>query len=240
MNNLFDIIDKTILVTGASSGIGKEVAIRCAEQGANVIVTGRDADRLSSSKVFPDQKQIVCDLNNETNITQLIEAIPELDGVVFCAGIMEYSPVKLISIKKINNIFSTNFNSQVILTQQLLKYKKLKQGSSLVYISSIASKVGVPGTALYASTKAALNAFIRVTASELSNQKIRVNSICPGIVTTPMGDAAASMATDIESIYPLGLGRPVDVAGSGIFLLSEASRWITGTELILDGGLTLI
>ena len=240
MNNLFDIAGKTILVTGASSGIGKEVAIRCAEQGANVIVTGRNVDRLSSSKVFPGQTQIVCDLNNESDVTQLIEVIPELDGVVFCAGIVEYSPVKLISLKKINNIFSTNYNSQVILTQQLLKYKKLKQGSSLVYISSIASKVGVPGTALYASTKAALNAFVRVTASELSSQRIRVNSVCPGIVATPMGDVAVGIATDIQHTYPLGLGKPVDVAGPSIFLLSEASRWITGTELILDGGLTLI
>jgi len=241
MNNLFNIEGKTILVTGASSGIGKEIAIQCANERANVIITGRDSNRLleTSNQMSFNNKQIVCDLNNEDNITQLIQSLPELDGVVFCAGAVEFSPVRLINLKKINNLFSINFNSQVILTQQLLKYKKIKPNSSLVYISSISSKVGVVGTAIYASTKAALNAFVRVTASELSNQKIRVNSICPGTVITPMGEKAVSMSEGIENIYPLGLGKPIDVAGPSIFLLSDASKWITGTELILDGGLTL-
>jgi NAD(P)-dependent dehydrogenase (short-subunit alcohol dehydrogenase family) len=240
MSNLFNIEGKTILVTGASSGIGKEIAIQCSKEGATTIITGRDITRLElTNQMLVNSKYMTCDMNEENDIIQLVQSLPELDGVVFCAGIVEYSPVKLINSKKINNIFSTNFNSQVLLTQQLLKLKKLKTSSSLVYISSIASKIGVPGTALYASTKAALNAFVKVTASELSNQKIRVNSICPGIIATPMGEKATSMTNSIENDYPLGLGEPVDVAGSSIFLLSDASKWITGTELILDGGLTL-
>jgi NAD(P)-dependent dehydrogenase (short-subunit alcohol dehydrogenase family) len=240
MSNLFNIKGKTILVTGASSGIGKEIAIQCANEGANVIITGRDNNRLLETlNQISLGNSVICDLNNEEEITQLVQSLPELDGVVFCAGIVEFIPVRLINLKKINNIFTTNFNSQAILTQQLLKFKKIKPNSSLVYISSISSKVGVVGTALYASTKAALNAFVRVTASELSNQKIRVNSVCPGTVITPMGEKAINMSEGIENYYPLGLGKPIDVAGPSIFLLSDASKWITGTELVLDGGLTL-
>jgi len=240
MNSLFNIKNKKILITGASSGIGKEIAIQCSKEGAHLIITGRDTTRLEeTNQLLNDSKCKVCNMNNDADIIELVESLPELDGVVFCAGIMEYSPVKLINTKKINNIFSTNFNSQVILTQQLLKSKKLKGNSSLVYISSIASKIGVPGTALYASTKAALNAFIRVTASELASSRIRVNSICPGIIITPMGEMANDISDGIQNEYPLGYGQPSDVAGTSIFLLSEASRWITGTDLILDGGLTL-
>jgi len=240
MNNLFSIENKTILITGASSGIGKEIAIQCSNKGAKVIIIGRDQNRLQETLDKTNNSiSIISDLSKEENIIQLVQSLPELDGVIFCAGVVEYSPVKLINSKKINNIFSINFNSQVLLTQQLLKLKKLKPNSSLVYMSSIASKIGVAGTALYASTKAALNAFVRVTASELSNQKIRVNSICPGIILTPMGEKATSISNEIEKEYPLGLGKPIDVVGPSIFLLSDASKWITGIELILDGGLTL-
>jgi NAD(P)-dependent dehydrogenase (short-subunit alcohol dehydrogenase family) len=135
---------------------------------------------------------------------------------------------------------SINFNSQVLLTQQLIKQKKLNRNSSLIYISSIASKIGVAGTAIYAASKSALNAFVRVTATELSTQNIRVNSICPGIILTPMGEKAQSMSENVSKDYPLGLGTPKDIVGPCIFLLTEASRWVTGTEMILDGGLTLI
>lgn len=238
--NLFDIKGKTILVTGASSGLGKEIAIQCSKAGAKVIIIGRDQIKLNDTNSQLELgTSIQCDLSIESNIINIISLLPQLDGVVFCAGVIEYLPIKFINKTKIQNTLSINFDSQVILTQQLVKYKKLNTNSSLVYISSIASKLGVAGTAMYAASKAALNAFMKTTASELATQNIRANSICPGIVITPMGEKAQNMSSDISKEYPLGLGQPIDIAGPCIFFLSNASRWITGTELIIDGGLTL-
>jgi NAD(P)-dependent dehydrogenase (short-subunit alcohol dehydrogenase family) len=240
--SLFDIEDKTLLITGASSGLGKELAIQCAKLGAKVIITGRDENRLKETFSQSDNiyLPIPADLSFEDDINKLTQQLPILDGVIFCAGVVEYAPVKLINSNRINNTMSINFNSQVLLTQQLIKQRKLNRGSSLVYISSIASKIGVAGTAMYAASKSALNAFVKVTANELSTQSIRANSICPGIILTPMGEKAQSMNEDVGKDYPLGLGTPKDIVGPCVFLLSEASRWVTGTEMILDGGLTLI
>jgi len=237
---LFNIDKKTILVTGASSGLGREIAIQCSKAGANVIITGRDELKLRETSTQIDSGvSIQCDLVSESNILHLVSQLPQLDGVIFCAGVVEYIPIKFLNKTKIQNTFNVNFDSQVILTQQLIKNKKLNGGASLVYVSSIASKLGVIGTAMYASSKAALNAFMKITASELASQQIRSNSICPGIVITPMGERAQGMTVDVSKDYPLGLGQPIDIAGPCIFLLSDASRWITGTEIIMDGGLTL-
>jgi len=246
MNNLFDIEYKNILVTGASSGIGKEIAIKLNALGANIIITGRNEERLNETRdlliyhLGIPVESYPCDLSKEDDIRKMVTELPQLDGVVFCAGVVEYYPIKFINAEKINNIFSVNLNSQIILTQQLTKNKKLKPNGSLVYISSIASKIGVAGTSLYAASKAGLNGFVKVAASELSNQKIRANSICPGIIQTPMTGKAQNVNDDLAKDYPLGLGETIDVVGPCIFLLSDASKWITGTELILDGGLTLV
>ena len=246
MNNLFDIEYKNILVTGASSGIGKEIAIKLNALGANIIITGRNEERLNETRdlliyhLGIPAESYPCDLSKEDDIRKMVTELPQLDGVVFCAGVVEYYPIKFINAEKINNIFSVNLNSQIILTQQLTKNKKLKPNGSLVYISSIASKIGVAGTSLYAASKAGLNGFVKVAASELSNQKIRANSICPGIIQTPMTEKAQNVNADLAKDYPLGLGETIDVVGPCIFLLSDASKWITGTELILDGGLTLV
>jgi NAD(P)-dependent dehydrogenase (short-subunit alcohol dehydrogenase family) len=246
MDNLFDIEYKNILVTGASSGIGKEIAIKLNALGANVIITGRNEDRLNETRdsmvyhLGIPVETYACDLSKEDEIKKMVTELPQLDGVVFCAGVVEYYPIRFINAEKINNIFSVNLNSQILLTQQLVKNKKLKPNGSLVYISSIASKIGVAGTALYAASKAGLNGFVKVTASELANQKIRANSICPGIIQTPMTEKAQNVNNNLAKDYPLGLGETIDVVGPCIFLLSDASKWITGTELILDGGLTLV
>ena len=179
MNNLFDIKYKNILVTGASSGIGREIAINLNSLGANVIITGRNEERLNETRdlmvyyLGTPVETYPCDLSKEDEIKKLVTSLPQLDGVVFCAGVVEYYPIKFINTEKINNIFSVNLNSQILLTQQLVKNKKLKPNGSLVYISSISSKIGVAGTALYAASKAGLNGFVKVTASELAGQKIR-------------------------------------------------------------------
>lgn len=245
ISDLFNLQNKNILITGASSGIGKDLSIKLDQLGCNVFITGRNEERLNETKniLFDQSKRVpnsyVCDLTQINEIEVLSNTIPILDGVVFCAGIVEYTPVKFLNEEKINKIFSINFTSQVILTQQLLKNKKIKSGSSIVYISSISSKIGVPGTSIYSASKSAINAFMKVTASELSNKKIRVNSICPGSIKTPMVEKAFELNSNLSGDYPLGLGETSDVLGACIFLLSDAGRWITGTEIILDGGLTI-
>ena len=144
--------------------------------------------------------------------------------------------------EKIDKMFQTNYFSQLILVQLLLKKKLVNKGASIVFISSISSILGVPGTLLYASSKASVNAAVRVLASELAGQMIRVNAICPGIVKTEMLNGT-NIETDIfmnqEEKYPLGLGSPEDVGNCVLFLLSRASRWLTGQCIVIDGGFTL-
>lgn len=246
MNYIFSLHNKTILITGASSGIGRQIAITASQMGAAVIITGRDHQKLAATKelIAGDCSCITADLVNENEIIDLVNQLPKVHGVVFCAGVIDYTPIKFINTQKIASIFSINFNSQVLLTHQLLKNKKIEKAGSLVYVSSVSSKLGVAATSLYAASKAALTAFAKVTAAECAGQRIRSNSICPGIVLTPMTGKAMEATSD-ESMdkasadYPLGYGMPEDVAGLAVYLLSDASRWMTGSEILMDGGLTL-
>ncbi len=247
MENIFSLSGKKILITGASSGIGRQIAITAAQMGAGVIISGRDKERLTGTKdmIASGAEIFVADLTKEEDIINLINDLPQLDGVVFSAGVIEYVPAKYINAEKLNKIFSINFNSPVLLTRQLIKNKKLEQGASLVYVSSISSMIGVPATGMYAASKAALNSFVKVVATELAGQKIRANSICPGLVKTPLlagaaqKNISADSFTEAEKNYPLGLGEPQDVAAAAAFLLSGAARWITGTAMVIDGGFTL-
>jgi NAD(P)-dependent dehydrogenase (short-subunit alcohol dehydrogenase family) len=240
---LFDLSNKTILVTGASSGIGKELVYQLNSQNANIIITGRDELKLNETLSNVDKHNIIyskaIDLTNEEELDRFVLEIPKVDGVVFCAGIAEYTPIKLLTKTKIQKTLDINFISQAQLTRLIIKHKKINSNGSLVYISSLASQQGVSATASYAASKAALNAFMRVTASELSSQGIRANSLCPGIIKTPMGEMVVELNAEIEKEYPLGLGLPSDIAYASLFFLSNESRWITGSELVIDGGLTL-
>jgi NAD(P)-dependent dehydrogenase (short-subunit alcohol dehydrogenase family) len=210
------------------------------------IITGRDADRLAQTKsmIRQDALSFVADLNNENELLDLVKKLPRVQGVVFSAGIVEVIPVKFLSTENISKTFSINFFSQVMLTQQLLKGKKIDRAGSLVYMSSVRAKMGVAGTAMYSSSKAALAAFAKVTASECASQQIRSNCICPGIVISPMTQNSLNLVSEADmeanaASYPLGLGLPKDITGLAVYLLSDASRWMTGSEIILDGGLTL-
>jgi NAD(P)-dependent dehydrogenase (short-subunit alcohol dehydrogenase family) len=240
---LFDISNKTILVTGASSGIGKEIVNQLNSQNSNIIITGRSQDKLNDTIFSIDGHNVIyskaLDLNDIDALELFVSEIPNVDGVVFCAGIAEYTPIKLLNKNKIQKTLDTNFISQVQLTRLLIKYKKINPNGSLVYISSLASHQGVSATASYAASKAALNAFMKVTASELASQGIRSNALCPGIIKTPMGEMVTNLNPEIEQEYPLGLGIPSDIAYACMFFLSNESRWITGSELVIDGGLTL-
>jgi len=237
---------KNILITGASSGIGSEIAMLLSNKNATLVLLSRNTERLDQifSKLnnSKNSKYVSCDLTNELEVKSKIADIPPLDGVVFCAGINEFIPFKFISKEKIDKIFNVNYFSAILLLQKLLKNKLLNKGASLVFISSVSSKMGVPATALYAASKAAINSTVKVLATELAPQKIRVNAICPGIVKTPMienTNIEMSQFLEQEKHYPLGLGLPVDIANAVEFHLSDKSRWLTGNIMILDGGLTL-
>lgn len=236
---------KHILVTGASSGMGKVFCRMIAAEGGQVSLVARNEERLQETMLQlegANHHYYVCDLTDEEQLKELVAQLQGLDGVVFCAGINEYVPVKFIKQEKIDRIFQTNFYSQILLTQMLLKKKIIHKNASLVYISSLSSVLGVPGTILYASSKGALNSAVRVIASELAPQGIRANVICPGIVRTEM---LSGTNIDEESFakqevdYPLGLGTPEDVGHAVIYHLSDGSRWLTGNCMVLDGGFSL-
>ncbi|MCV9926875.1 SDR family oxidoreductase [Flavobacterium sp. LS1R49] len=239
--------DKNILVTGASSGIGRQIAIMASELGATVTIVGRNMERLGetiSLLTGTGHKMYSIDLSVSSDIDQLITESLPYDGVVFNAGIVEYLPVKFLNDNKISSVFVTNFDSNVILSQKLIKKKLLNKKGSLVFVSSISSKLGVPGTAMYAASKAALSSFSKVLASELASQGIRSNSVCPGIIRTAMTEQASDVVSQeelkkAESEYPLGYGEPSDVGGLIMYLLSDMSKWMTGSDLIIDGGFTL-
>jgi len=242
--NSFDLSGKTILVTGASSGIGKQAAVTISNHGGNVIITGRNEERLQqtlSGLKKGDHKSIAADLKNPSDIDTLLEQLPELNGIVHSAGITTHLPAKFIRQQDIDEIFDINYNVPVLLTAQLLKKKKVLNNSSIVFLSSIATKYPYFGGSVYSSTKSAIEAYSRVLALELASKKIRSNCLLPSFVQTPMvEDAGKTISKDVlekfEKMMPLGFGEPEDVANAIVFFLSDASKWITGTNLVLGGG----
>jgi NAD(P)-dependent dehydrogenase (short-subunit alcohol dehydrogenase family) len=238
-----DLSGKSFLITGASSGIGKDAAILLAENGAKIIITGRDESRLNGTFAAlkgTDHKKIIADITNENELTELVNQIPELDGIVFSAGITGYMPAKFINHKHIDEFFDINFKAPVILTQKLLAKRKIKKGASLVYISSIATKYPYFGGAMYTSSKMALEGYCKTLAVELGPDGTRVNCISPAMVKTTMLENASDVVSKesiegFKKLHPLGFGEPRDVSSAILFFLSDASKWITGQNLILGG-----
>lgn len=248
MYNPFSLEGKTILVTGASSGIGRAVAIECSKMGAIVFLSARNDARLRETldALEGDGHQIiVADLTDEEAIKALVEQVPQLDGVVCAAGISMLKPIQVLSEKDIQTIFATNYSAPVLLTKTLVKKRKLNNEASLVYISSVSGN-GNTATALslYGSSKSALNSFAKYAALELSGKKIRCNTICPGRIETNLLQNQTMSAEDLEkdiAKYPLHrYGKPEEVAQTAVYLLSDATKWITGTSITIDGGRTLI
>jgi NAD(P)-dependent dehydrogenase (short-subunit alcohol dehydrogenase family) len=249
MTSPFDLNNKTVLVTGASSGIGRQTAISISRMGGKLIVTGRDEKRLSEtiSLLEGEHHTYICgDLILPEFIEQLADFCGTLNGVVHCAGILHPYPIRFISKKEISDMFDINYTSPVLLTARLLKKKKMADNGSVVFITSI-SGTHRPyyGGALYAGSKAALESFSRVLAIEHTAKKIRSNCVSPAMVKTAIFDEYLGGVADQENVneyekqYPLGFGEPVDVANAVVFLLSDASKWITGTTIIMDGGLMI-
>lgn len=243
----FHLHNKTILVTGASSGIGRQIALSICEMGGNVVITGRDKKRLEETFINlkgKNNSSITADLLNQNDLSALVNNIPMLDGIVHCAGIVKPFPVKFLSEEKIQETFQTNYNIQVLLMAQITRQKKINKNASIVFLSSISATHPHKGGALYSASKAAIESLSKVIALEFYPQGIRSNCLSPAMVKTPMYDYAekgASKETLDEHInkYPLGIGSPSDVANAAVFLLSDASKWITGITITLDGGFLL-
>jgi len=243
---MINLKGKTILVTGASAGIGSAVAKLCSDLGAKVCITGRNMDRLIevSKKLSIESELFQADLTLEKDIDDLVKALPSIDGWVHCAGIIEPFPIKYIQAKHIDTMFSVNFNSACLLISKLMQHKKVNNASSFVFMSSVSASHPYNGGSLYAASKAALESFSRSIALEFSSKGVRSNCISAALVDTEMFEKTKNALSETEllgilSSYPLGIGKPMEVAHASAFLLSDQASWMTGSVLNLDGGLLL-
>lgn len=242
--NPFSLANKTILVTGASSGIGKAIAIECSRMGANVIITGRDENRLMETFALlsgDGNQQVIADFSTTGGIKSLVEKLTSLNGVVHAAGIIKRIPLKFINEEALHELMQTNLYAPALLTQQLYKQKKIVDKASIVFISSIASSFCSTGNIMYMASKGALNSLCKGIAFELSRNGIRVNSILPGMIQTNLTKAITDqeIEEDIKR-YPLGrYGKPDEIGYAAVYLLSDATEWMTGSLLTIDGGITL-
>ncbi len=243
----FSLIDKTILVTGATSGIGFEICKQIAVAEGNFIGIGRNIEELQNyidDNELELSKAIKFDLIDLDNIHLLVSELHiKIDGFVHSAGIAHVSPMHFFNYSDYENIRKINLDCVLVLFSELLKKKKINKQSSAVFISSISAIRGAKGNGLYAITKSALDTISKVYANELSSKHIRVNTLQPGMVQTEMSMQAETILSkevmDIDRAkYPLGYGEAKDIALPVIFLLSNASKWITGQSIVIDGGRT--
>lgn len=245
--NPYSLTGKTILVTGASSGIGAETAVDCSKIGAKLIIVGRNQDRLNDtlSKLEGNgHMAIIAELTSPQELEKLVSEIDTVNGIVLCAGKGMTSPFPFSTRDKYDEIFNINFFSSVELLRLMVKKKKLEKESSVVFVSSIGGVESFQfGNCIYGASKAALNSTMKFCARELATKKIRVNSVNPGMINTKLIQGGAiseeQHKLDMEK-YPLKrYGDPQDIAYGVIYLLSDASSWVTGHSLVIDGGVTI-
>lgn len=236
----YSLENKRILITGASSGIGKEVAVQCALMGAKLVISGRDNSRLSETLSLlagEGHVSISADLTQVESIKELSAQAGLIDGVVHCAGVDGVIPARMISKEFLDRVLEANFYAPTLLTQQLLAQKTLKDGGSILFMTSIAAHTGTAGVGPYSASKTAILGLMRCLALEVAKRGIRVNSLSPGLIDTPLVNKNRAWLEEKARSYPLGLGQPVDVANAAVFYLSDASRKITGTAFHVDGGI---
>lgn len=245
--NPYSLEGKTILVTGASSGIGRATAIECSKMGAKLIISARNESRLSQTFYALEgvgHQMILCDLSNESEIDKMVSELPEVQGLVNNAGFTKILPMQFCGSEDLNSILQLNAVAPMLLLQKLLKKKKIKKGASVVFTSSLAGLgFSSVGNSMYTASKGAISAYVRCAALELAPKNIRVNAVCPAMVDTGILESGTitkeQLEEDIKN-YPLGrYGQPNDIAWAMVYLLSDASSWITGDNFIIDGGLTL-
>ena len=250
MHNPFSLEGKTILVTGASSGIGRGIAVECSKMGARVVINGRNQERLNETLMMLEGENHVsigADLSRQEDLDRLVEECPEINGVVHSAGIPKICGVKNIRRDLLEEIVNVNELAPILLTSALLKKKKLQKKSSIVFIASMSGVfIANTGEAPYSTTKGALSGFTKSAAYELASQGTRVNTICPGLVPTSILNLSNEMFSEDQlketmyGRYPLKrVGTPEDIAYAAIYFLSDASSWVTGINMLIDGGYCL-
>lgn len=246
--NPFSLEGKTILVTGASSGIGRATAIECSKMGATLILNGRNEERLNETVVNCCGEGHICipaDLTNREELDRLINECPKVDGVILCSGIFNLTPCVFSTPEKFEHVYQTNLFAPIELSRILIKKKKVNKYGSIVFTSSIAALTEVAGNSIYGSAKAALSHWTKYFALEMKPKSIRVNSVSPGMIATANAiDPNSSVSQEqhrleaqkyIYSRY----GEPQEVAYLMVYLMSDASKWVTGTNITIDGGVTL-
>ena len=244
--NPFSLEGKTILVTGASSGIGRGIAIACSKMGASVIVNGRNEERLNETLLQmngDNNQKAVADLSNLGNVSSMVSALPKLDGIVHCAGIGQRVLCKQLQESDLDNMMDVNFKASVMLQTELLKQKKINKAASIVFIASIAAESPTIGNAMYCASKGAIISYANCLSIELAPRLIRVNCISPAMVWTDLifkgGITEEEELKEDEKRYPLKrYGTPEDIANLSIYLLSNASSWMTGSNIKLTGGVS--
>ena len=247
-SNPFSLQDRTVLVTGASSGIGRSVAVECHKLGGTIIPVGRNEARLRQTLSLMDRTDLPApngDLTDDAYRTELVRGLPPLQGVVLNAGIMRIMTLRNMTDSIIEELFDVNVFSQIKLLRELFQQRKIQRGTSIVFTTSISgSVIGSKGNGLYTATKAALTGMAKSLALDYARKGIRCNCVAPGMVDTSGVTGTYELISEQgvqedRNRYPLGdYGRPEDVAYAVIYLLSPASRWVTGTVLTLDGGFT--
>ncbi len=239
---------KTILVTGASSGIGRACAQRLAHEGAQLWLVGRNEAALREVADGRPHRIHLADLTDEVAVKQLVTQIHadagQLHGCVLAAGIRAFRPLRLESFAGLVQSWEANIQSSLGLLALALRARLLVREASVVLFSSAAVSTAAPGAMAYAASKAALEAAVRTLAVELATQRVRVNAVAPGVVRTPMTEGwfsklAPAQTAQLEARHPLGFGCPEDIAGPVAFLLSGESRWVTGAMLVVDGGFSI-
>ena len=245
----FSLENKTILVTGASSGIGKAIAQECAKAGARIVLTARNKERLEQTKrgLKGDRHlAITADLTDKNELKMLVSKIDKLDGVVFCAGVVKTLVMKQAEDSDVEHLFNTNILSVVHLSIMLIQQKKLNRESSIVFISSVSGvNCGYIGGGIYGATKAALLGYMKGLALEMAPRGIRVNAITPGMVESNIlaeSDISEEQIAEDKKKYPLyqRYGKPEEIGYAAVYLLSDATKWMTGSSILIDGGYTLL
>ena len=243
MENIFSLSGKKILVTGASSGIGRAVAVQCSKMGAQVIVSGRNIQRLDETlSQMESGNHIIAvgDITQKDEICKIISELPALDGIVHCAGIGHRKVCKQLEEVDIDNVMNINFKAPVMLQTEILKNKKLSKGASVVFVSSIAAESPSFGNAIYSASKGALTSYANCLGLELAQRQIRVNVISPAMVWTDLilnDSVTKEQLQEDEKKYPLKrYGQPQDVANLAVYLLSDAANWMTISNVRITGG----
>ena len=244
--NPYSLVGKTILITGASSGIGRSAAIECSKLGATCVLTGRNEARLQetmSQLVGEGHQYIIADLSTQEGIDELSANVPVLNGVVNNAGIGYTKPIAFIRQDDLDLVFKTNAFAPILVIRSLLKKKKIAKRASLVFTSSLATLTTSIGNSVYGSAKAAVTIFMRYCARELADKQIRSNAVHPGMVETQLIHGHSITEEELQADmqkYPLKrYGQPEEIAHMMIYLLSDASAWVTGQSFVIDGGMSI-